>query len=224
MGQTIKHFALTPADVQRWVPLRAFLVSVPVSFAFFIRAPAVGLDSRTSATLGRWAYSDGTVFYLARTAGEQESKVRAALGRSVWRQADGKDALFEDRFAQGTWVDCTAVRVRSTHPLYLGQRLAGGALQVAGLRGPIFALESPGQARACLGFAGEWLAVHHRPPRGQRDEPLVVRVGGGAPFRRMVGHSFWPQSAGGFHGAASREGLADARATSRHAKSGNTSP
>ena len=51
---------------------------------------------RTMSTLKRWAFTDGTSFYLARTAAEQEQSVRAALGPFVWRMADGSDALYED--------------------------------------------------------------------------------------------------------------------------------
>ena len=51
---------------------------------------------QTTASLKRWAFTDGTVFYLARTAAEQQSAVRAALGPFVWRRADGKDAMYED--------------------------------------------------------------------------------------------------------------------------------
>jgi transposase len=52
--------------------------------------------SRRSSSLARWAYSDGTVFYLARSHGEEEDKQRAALGPFVWRSTDGSDALYED--------------------------------------------------------------------------------------------------------------------------------
>ena len=51
---------------------------------------------RTVSTLKRWAYSDGTVFYLARCESEVQNKVRAALGPMVWRRADGKDSLWHD--------------------------------------------------------------------------------------------------------------------------------
>ena len=47
-------------------------------------------------SLARWAYTDGTVFYLARTETERLSKRRAALGPCVWRHADGRDALYEE--------------------------------------------------------------------------------------------------------------------------------
>ena len=52
--------------------------------------------ARQAATLARWAFTDGTVFFLARDASELESKKRAALGPHVWRMADGSDGLFED--------------------------------------------------------------------------------------------------------------------------------
>jgi hypothetical protein len=52
--------------------------------------------SRTASTLSRWAFTDGTVFYLARTANELLDKRRGALGAMVWRQAGGSDALYED--------------------------------------------------------------------------------------------------------------------------------
>lgn len=51
---------------------------------------------RTTSTLKRWAYSDGTVFYLARDVAQVQNKVRAALGPMVWRRPDGKDALWHD--------------------------------------------------------------------------------------------------------------------------------
>ena len=51
---------------------------------------------RTAATLKRWIYSDGTTFYLARTAAEKESQRRLALGTHVWRMADGSDGMYED--------------------------------------------------------------------------------------------------------------------------------
>ena len=51
---------------------------------------------RTLSTLRRWAFTDGTAFYLARSATELQDSVRAALGPMVWRMADGSDALYED--------------------------------------------------------------------------------------------------------------------------------
>ena len=48
------------------------------------------------ATLERWAYTDGTVFYVDRTASEAEDSKRRALGTHVWRRADNKDAMYQD--------------------------------------------------------------------------------------------------------------------------------
>ena len=47
-------------------------------------------------SLSRWAYSDGTVFFLDRTDADAESSKRASLGRYVWRRADRTDALYEE--------------------------------------------------------------------------------------------------------------------------------
>lgn len=51
---------------------------------------------RRDATLKEWAYSDGTVFYLDRTAEENEQSQRKALGSHVWRRADRADAVYAD--------------------------------------------------------------------------------------------------------------------------------
>ena len=45
----------------------------------------------TMATLCRWAYIDGTTFFLARSGCEKEDKGVAALGKYVWRMYDGSD-------------------------------------------------------------------------------------------------------------------------------------
>ena len=52
--------------------------------------------ARQSRTLQRWAYSDGTVFYLARTEPKQDQMKRGALGVHVWRMADGSDGMYEE--------------------------------------------------------------------------------------------------------------------------------
>jgi len=48
------------------------------------------------SSLDRWAFTDGTVFYMDRTGEEHEHSQRAALGPMVWKQKDGSDALFAD--------------------------------------------------------------------------------------------------------------------------------
>ena len=47
-------------------------------------------------TLEQFAYSNGTVFYLDRTAADNEHTQQAALGSHVWRHADRSDALFHE--------------------------------------------------------------------------------------------------------------------------------
>ena len=46
--------------------------------------------------LNRFAYTDGTTIYLARTEEEHQDKKRAALGKYCWRMASGKDGLFDE--------------------------------------------------------------------------------------------------------------------------------
>jgi hypothetical protein len=72
---------------------------------------AAWILKKTCTTLNRFAFTDGTVFYLARSVSEQESKVRAALGPFIWRQTSGSDGLYEECIgpsgyhkAQGTMV------------------------------------------------------------------------------------------------------------------------
>lgn len=48
------------------------------------------------STLKRWAYSDGTVFYLDKDDDSNEHTQRMALGSHVWRMFDGSDALYRD--------------------------------------------------------------------------------------------------------------------------------
>ena len=52
--------------------------------------------SCSNRTLARFAYTDGTTFYLARDDEEQALKGRAALGKFVWRMPNGKDGLHSD--------------------------------------------------------------------------------------------------------------------------------
>jgi transposase len=51
---------------------------------------------QSKSVLYRFAYVDGTTFYLARTPEQHEDKERAALGRYCYRLATGEDSL-EDR-------------------------------------------------------------------------------------------------------------------------------
>lgn len=45
------------------------------------------------STLQKWAYTDGTVYYLDRNDDEHQNSKRRALGTHVWRSSDSKEAL-----------------------------------------------------------------------------------------------------------------------------------
>ena len=62
------------------------------------------LLKRRAPTLDRYAYTDGTTFYLARTEEENESKQRAGLGRYVWRMASGKDGLWDENIGPSCYA------------------------------------------------------------------------------------------------------------------------
>ena len=74
-----------------------------------------------ASTLERWAYSDGTVFYLDRDDADLESSHRAALGRSVWRRSDGKDALYADCVGPSSYKKGQGMPVRIWGLLAKGQ-------------------------------------------------------------------------------------------------------
>ena len=60
----------------------------------------------------RWIFSDGTVFYLAKSASAADSQARAALGSKVWRRKDGKDGLFEDTMGPSSYAKAQGEAVR----------------------------------------------------------------------------------------------------------------
>ncbi len=68
--------------------------------------------TRTAVTLARWAYTDGTTFFLARDQSELESGRRAALGPHVWRQATGSDGLYEDCVGPSAYSKSQGIPVR----------------------------------------------------------------------------------------------------------------
>ena len=48
------------------------------------------------AYLERWAYTDGTVFFLDRIDAEAEESFVRSLGSHVWRRSDNKDAMYQE--------------------------------------------------------------------------------------------------------------------------------
>ena len=64
------------------------------------------------ATLRRWAYTDGTVFYLDKTEMCLEWTQRAALGAFVWRKADRSDAVYADCVGPSAYSKAQGLPVR----------------------------------------------------------------------------------------------------------------
>ena len=73
----------------------------------------LSVKRKHQSTLMQWAYADGTCYYLARTAEEVEQAGQAALGPSVWRRSDRRDALFADCLGPSSYSkgQGTAVRI-----------------------------------------------------------------------------------------------------------------
>lgn len=65
-----------------------------------------------ASTLKKWAYTDGTVYYIDRTAAELEQTAQAALGSHVWRHWDGRDALFEDCIGPSAYQKAQGTPIR----------------------------------------------------------------------------------------------------------------
>lgn len=51
---------------------------------------------QTDAKLRKWAFTDGTSFFLARDDSEHESAKRRALGQMMWRMSATDDGTYED--------------------------------------------------------------------------------------------------------------------------------
>ena len=71
-----------------------------------------GVKRKHQATLEKWAYTDGTVFYLDRTNEEHDNSKRRALGTHVWRRADNRDAMFEDCLGPSRYSKAQGIPVK----------------------------------------------------------------------------------------------------------------
>ena len=54
------------------------------------------MKRKHQATLEKWAYTDGTTYFLDRNDGERDNSLRRALGTHVWRRSDNSDAMWEE--------------------------------------------------------------------------------------------------------------------------------
>ena len=68
--------------------------------------------SRRQSTLERFAYTDGTTFYLARGPAELQDKKRLALGRFVWRMCSGRDGLFDENISPSLYAKAQGLPVK----------------------------------------------------------------------------------------------------------------
>ena len=75
-------------------------------------AYAEGLKRKHQATLDRYAYTDGTTFYLCRGPADENAKRRIALGRLVWRMSSGKDGLHNDNVGPSMYVKAQGLPVK----------------------------------------------------------------------------------------------------------------
>jgi hypothetical protein len=74
-------------------------------------------------TLKRFAYTDGTTFFLARGPAELKDKKRAALGKCVWKMSTGKDGLWEENIGPSLYAKAQG------YPVKIWGFLANGRLE-----------------------------------------------------------------------------------------------
>ena len=67
---------------------------------------------QSAADLRKYAYADGTTFYLARSPAEQSGQQRAAPGPSLWRMANGKDGLWDENIGPSLYAKSRAKPVK----------------------------------------------------------------------------------------------------------------
>ena len=70
------------------------------------------LKRQRRSYLGKFAYTDGTTFYLARGPAEVSHKRRAALGPCVYRMASGKDGLWDDNVGPSLYARSQGLPVK----------------------------------------------------------------------------------------------------------------
>ena len=80
-----------------------------------------GVKRKKMETLKRWAYTDGTVFYIDRTEDELEHGKRQCLGSHVWRRSDNRDAMFQDCLGPSSYNKAQGTPVKVWGMLACGQ-------------------------------------------------------------------------------------------------------
>ena len=70
------------------------------------------LLKQSTRKLRRFAYTDGTTFYLALSAAQQHDKKRACLGKFVWRMATREDGLCDDNVGPSLYAKSQGLPVK----------------------------------------------------------------------------------------------------------------
>ena len=83
-----------------------------------------GVKRKRGQSLLKWAYTDGTTFFVDRTDDELEQSQTRALGTHVWRRSDNKDAMFQDCLGPSSYSKGQGTPVR------VWGMLACGALHI----------------------------------------------------------------------------------------------
>ena len=71
-----------------------------------------GVKRKHDATLLKWAYTDGTTYFLDRTEPEHQHSQRHSLGTHVWRRSDNTDALYQDCIGPSSYSKGQGIAVR----------------------------------------------------------------------------------------------------------------
>ena len=95
----------------RWMARRV-KTSVPPKSRESRVAFATRVVKMRAESLARWCYTDGTTFYLARGPAEEHQHRRAALGRCVWRMANGKDGLLDGNIGPSLYAKSQGLPVK----------------------------------------------------------------------------------------------------------------
>ena len=71
-----------------------------------------GVKRKHDQTLEKWAYTDGTTYFLDRDESEAEHSQRRALGTHVWRRSENKDALHQDCMGPSSYSKAQGIPVK----------------------------------------------------------------------------------------------------------------
>ena len=71
-----------------------------------------GVKRKRNATLEKWAYTDGTVYYLDRSESEHANTVRRSLGSNIWRKSDNSDAMYQECIGPSSYNKAQGIPVR----------------------------------------------------------------------------------------------------------------